>query len=66
MVRLASWPSDKAFVSGARDLKFKSPVKLDTLLPTARHRCDISSNGAVLLGRNDTEIGPVNSFHTSA
>ena len=40
-VRLASWPSDKAFVSGARDLKFKSPVKLDTIIangsPPLRH-----------------------------
>ena len=26
------------------------PVKSDTVLPRARHRCDISSNGAVLPG----------------
>ena len=26
------------------------------MLPTARHRCDISSNGAVLPGRNDAEM----------
>ena len=26
------------------------PVKSDTVLPTARHRCDISSKGAVLPG----------------
>ena len=42
------------------------PVKLDTVLPTARHRCDISSKGAVLPGRNDAEMGPANSLHTSA
>ena len=32
--------------------------KSDTVLPTARHRCDISSKGAVLPGRNDAEMGP--------
>ena len=42
------------------------PVKSDTVLPTARHRCDISSNGAVLPGRNDAEMGPANSLHASA
>ena len=26
------------------------PVKLDTVLPTVRHRCDISSKRAVLAG----------------
>ena len=39
---------------------------LVTCLPTARHCCDISSNGAVLSGRNDAEIGPANSLHVSA
>ena len=29
------------------------PVKSDIVLPTARHRSDISSKGAVLPGRND-------------
>ena len=38
-------------------------VKSDTVLPTARHRCDISSKGAVLPGRNDAETGPANSLH---
>ena len=42
------------------------PVKSDTVLPTARHRCDISSNEAVLPGRNDAEMGPANSLHASA
>ena len=41
------------------------PVKSDTVLPTARHRCDISSKGAVLPGRNDAEMGPANSLHAS-
>ena len=34
------------------------PVKSDTVWPTARHRCDISSKEAVLRGRNDAELGP--------
>ena len=42
------------------------PVKSNTVLPTARHRCDISSKGAVLPGRNDAEMGPANSLHASA
>ena len=42
------------------------PVKSDAVLPTARHRCDISSNGAVLSGRMDAEMGPANSLHASA
>ena len=43
------------------------PVKSDTvLLPTARHRCDISSKEAVLPGRNDAEMGLANSLHASA
>ena len=32
------------------------PVKSNTVLLTARHRCDISSKGAVLPGRNDAEM----------
>ena len=42
------------------------PVKSDTVLPTAHHRCDISSKGAVLPGRNDEEMGPANSLHALA
>ena len=41
-------------------------VKSDTSLPTARHRCDISSKETVLPGRNDAEKGPVNSLHALA
>ena len=42
------------------------PVKSDTVLPTARHRCDISSKDAVLPGDNDTEMGPANSLQALA
>ena len=42
-----------------------SPVKSDTVLPTAYHRCDIFSKRAVLPGRNDAEMGPANSLHDS-
>ena len=41
------------------------PVK-DTVLPPARHRCDISQKGAVFPGRNDVEMGPANLLHASA
>ena len=41
------------------------PVKSDAVLPTARQRCNISSKGAVLPGRNDAEMGPANSLHVS-
>ena len=53
----ASWSSSNAFVSGTGGLRFKSrAVKLNTVVPTARHRCDISRKGAVLPGRDDAEI----------
>ena len=41
-------------------------VKSNTVLPTVRHRCDISSKGAVLPRSNDTEIGSTSSLHASA
>ena len=47
-------------------VKLKISIKSDTVLPAARHRCDISSKGAVLPGRNDAEMGPANSLHASA
>ena len=34
------------------------PAKSDTVLPTARHCCNISLKGAVLPRRNDMEMGP--------
>ena len=42
------------------------PVKSDTELPTACHRCDISLKGAVLPGCNDAEMSAANSLHASA
>ena len=42
------------------------PVKSGTVLPTVRHRCNISSKEVVLPGRNDAEMGPANSLHASA
>ena len=38
------------------------PVKSNTVLLTARHRCYIFSKGAVLPWRNDAKMGPANSF----
>ena len=61
-IRSARWQSDNAFVSGAGGLRFKS----DTGLPTVRYRCNVSSKGAVLPGRNDAEMGHTNSLHASA
>ena len=43
-----------------------SLVKSNTKLPTAHHRCDISSKGTVLPKPNDAEIGPANSLHALA
>ena len=40
------------------------PVKSDTVLPTAWHRCDISSKEAELLA--DEEMGPADSLHALA
>ena len=51
-----------AFVSETGSLRFKlGSVKLDAVLPTARHRCDISSNEAGLPWHNDADMGPINS-----
>ena len=36
------------------------------VLPMAPYCCSISSKGAVLLGRNDAEMSPVNSLHALA
>ena len=41
-------------------------VKSATVLPTARHRYDISRKGAMLPGRNAAEFGPANSLHALA
>ena len=42
------------------------PVKLDTVLPTAGHRGNISLNKAMLPRRNNAEMGPANSLHALA
>ena len=39
------------------------PIKSDTVLPTARLRCDVST---VLSRRKAAEMGPANSLHASA
>ena len=41
-------------------------VKSDALLPTAHHRCDISSKATVLSERNDRDLGLENSLHAWA
>ena len=41
-------------------------VKSDTVLPTIRYRCDISSKGAVLPGSIKEEVGLVNSLRASS
>ena len=62
----ASCLSGNAFVSETGGLAFKSWAdQLDTMLPTARHRCKVSSKRAVLHRRNDVEIGLTNSLHAS-
>ena len=55
------------FLALASNIVSSTPplVKSNTVLSTARHRCNISSKGAVLLGRNDAEMGLANSLHAS-
>ena len=38
------------------------PVILDTVLPTAHHRCNNSIKHAEFPGRNDAEMSPANSL----
>ena len=42
------------------------PVKLNTVLPMAHHRSDISLKRIVSPWHNDAEIGPANSLHALA
>ena len=59
--------SQNGFVSEAVGLRFKSRAgQIDTELPTARLRCNISSKVTVLPGRNDTKMGPANSLYALA
>ena len=55
-------------ISGAGDVSSNiGPVKSDTVLPMACHRCNISSKGrrCIARRRNDMEMGPENSLHAS-
>ena len=64
-----SWTSGNVFFSGTNGLTFKSPagqIRYTVVLPTAFHRCDISSKGAVLPGCNDAKMYPANSLYASA
>ena len=49
------------FISGAEGLNqrlgYIGLVKSDTLLPKARHRCNISLKGAMLHEHNDVKMG---------
>ena len=66
-LNIAAQPSGNGFVFGAGDMRSNiGPVKTDTMLPTARHRCDISSKGFVLPGRIDAKTDPANSLYASA
>ena len=61
------WSIGNALVFGAGGLmsNLKS-VKSDTVLPTARHCCDVSFKGSMLPGQNDAEMSRSNSLHASA
>ena len=61
--------NDNTFISAAGGLRFKPRVgQSDTVwvLPTVRHRCDISSKVTVLPRHNDVEMGPANTLYASA
>ena len=67
--KVSPWPRIFFFFESlASNVVSSTPplVKSNTVLSTARHRCNISSKGAALPGRNDAEIGPTNSLHASA
>ena len=55
-LKLASWSSGNAFTSVARGSNLVQ-LKLDTVLPTARHRRNIFSKEAMLPRCNDVELG---------
>ena len=64
--RTVSWAMTRLSLDREVWGSYLRPVKSDTALPTASHRRDISSNRAVLRGRNNAEVGPAISSHTSA
>ena len=57
-------PIDRAITRSSLKLEAWGPnlklVKSDTVFPTPRHYCYISSKEAVLPGHNDPEMGPAN------
>ena len=65
-----NWPVGRAVMRSSLEREvwgsILRPVKSDTVLPTARHRCDISLKRAALPRRNDAEMGPAHSLHASA
>ena len=69
-----SWSSGKAFIYGAGGLRFNTRAgqighSVANGSPTLQHffaGLPERSDGAGLPGRSDAEMGPANSFHTSA
>ena len=59
-LRFLCWPVGRAVTRWSLILKvwgwILEPVKLNPVLPMARHRCNILSNKAVLSRRNDAEM----------
>ena len=68
VAKFSSLPVARAVTdSGVGGLKFTSRTgQIGHMVPTTRHRCNISSNGAVLPGRSDAGMGPANTLHASA
>ena len=60
-----NWPVGRAEVHSSLEREVRGlnlvPVKSDTVFPTARHRCNVSSKEAMLPRSNDAEMGPANS-----
>ena len=61
--RPVGWAVTRSYLEREIRGSHLGPVKSDTVLPMARHRCDISSKGTVLPPHNDVEIDPANSLH---
>ena len=68
--RISNRPVSRAVTRSSLEWEVRDsnlgPVKLDTVLRTACHRCYVSSKGVVLPGRNEAEMGPANSLHATA
>ena len=69
-MKLNDWPVGRAVMHLSSEQEVLGsnlgPVKSGTVLPATCHCCDISSKGAVLLGRYDAEMGPSSLLHASA